>query len=126
VSTIKLHFQKSARALSTGFLCAIASMTFAAERSQAQQIVQGRQIFPSTNIWNQRIDSLPVDANSSNYINSLGANTHFHPDWGTNLTYGIRYNVVGDTPSTDHPVFQYADESDPGPYPRVTTSTLIE
>ncbi|MBU6451380.1 MAG: hypothetical protein KGS72_06360 [Cyanobacteria bacterium REEB67] len=107
-------------------MCAIACITFGAKNSEAQQIVQGRQIFPSTNIWNQRIDSLPVDANSNNYITNLGASVHFHPDWGTNLTYGIRYNIVGDTPSTDHPVFQYADESDAGPYPRMTTSTFIE
>ena len=44
--------------------------------------------------------------------------TSLHPDWGTTQAeYGIPYIVVsGDTPRV--PVsFDYADESDPGPYP---------
>jgi hypothetical protein len=40
-----------------------------------------------------------------------------HPDFGSNLSYGIPYTIV-QTPVPGVPVsFLYADESDPGPYP---------
>ena len=45
------------------------------------------------------------------------ATAHLHPDFGSDPTYGIPYVVV---PSTQTPVpitFDYASESDPGPYP---------
>ena len=91
-------------------------------------MVSGRQVFPTSNIWNTRVDSLPVDKNSNTYVNSLGASTHIHPDWGSDPTYGIPFNVVNDTPSTNFPDFSNGapDESDPGPYPIVNTSKLIE
>jgi hypothetical protein len=98
--------------------------------ASGQQVIQGVQIFPSNNVWNTRIDGLSVDKNSSKYVSSLGANTNFHPDWGSDPTYGIPYNLVTGNPATtplvNFPTFQYADESDPGPYPTVTTSLLIE
>ena len=31
--------------------------------------------FPADNVWNARIDSLPMDAHSDNYISSIGATT---------------------------------------------------
>jgi hypothetical protein len=94
--------------------------------ADAQQVISGFQVFPTTNVWNTRIDSLPVDKNSSKYVNSLGATTHFHPDWGADPTYGIPYNVVS-TPLTTNPTFQYLPDSDTySAYPTVTTSLLIE
>jgi hypothetical protein len=78
-------------------------------------MIGGCPVFPPDNIWNRRIDSLPVDtAHSAAYINSIGANTGLHPDFGT--VYGIPY---GFTPTGQQQVtvtFQYDDESDPGPY----------
>ena len=80
--------------------------------------LNGRLPFPSDNAWNQRVDTAPVDPASDVLIASIGLNTNLHPDWGTTETfYGIPYVVVaGNTPKT--PVtFDYADESDAGPYP---------
>jgi hypothetical protein len=92
----------------------------------AQQVVQGCQIFPSNNIWNKRIDSLPVDAKSATYINTIGKTTNLHPDVGNDITqFGIPYNVVPGTQAKFTVSFDYADESDPGPYP-VSTKLLIE
>ncbi|MBA3823781.1 MAG: hypothetical protein H0X24_07745 [Ktedonobacterales bacterium] len=73
-------------------------------------------IFPADNIWNRAIASLPVDPHSSQYLASIGLSGHLHPDFGSNPTYGIPYVVVQRQALV--PVrFDYADESDPGPYP---------
>jgi hypothetical protein len=45
-------------------------------------------MFPSDNIWNARVDSLPVDVNSASYINSIGAGVHLHADFGSGLWDG--------------------------------------
>jgi hypothetical protein len=79
-------------------------------------------LFPSSNVWNKRVDSLPVASNSATMIGAIGLSGSLHPDfsslaWNGGLGYGIPYNIVnGSTPrySVD---FYYPDESDPGPYP---------
>lgn len=82
--------------------------------------LNGKRPFPDDSPWNQPIDQEPVDPDSDIYIDSVGRNSPLHPDFGANWNggpFGIPYIVVsGDTPMV--PVaFQYADESDPGPYP---------
>jgi hypothetical protein len=80
--------------------------------------LDGRVPFPADNAWNLPVDTAAVDPASDVLIASIGLNDVLHPDWGTTETYyGIPYIVVaGDTPKV--PVtFDYADESDPGPYP---------
>src|SRR5207248_5409845 len=63
----------------------------------------------------------PVSPNSASFIASIGITSHLHPDFGAGLydgePIGIPYTIVpGSQPSV--PVsFDYADESDPGPYP---------
>jgi len=87
-------------------------------------VIDGCQIFPANNIWNTPIDTLPVDANSSAYINTIGADDNLFPDFGSGIwppdtggPIGIPYvTVPGDQPLVDID-FDYADESDPGPYP---------
>src|SRR6476469_6699664 len=53
----------------------------------------GCPIFPSTNVWNKRVDALPVDAHSGDYLSHI-ANTGVHPDFGSFQGYGIPINVV--------------------------------
>jgi hypothetical protein len=74
-------------------------------------------IFPTTNVWNADISSLPVAANSATIINTIGSGIGVHPDFGSNLSYGIPYNVVPDSTPKSTVKFTYASESDPGPYP---------
>jgi hypothetical protein len=81
----------------------------------------GCPMFPPDHIWNVRVDSLPVDDHSDAYIDSLGRDTGLHPDFGSGewdgAPIGIPYVVAGgDTPRADV-TFEYADESDQGPYP---------
>src|SRR5947208_12859794 len=82
-------------------------------------------VFPSNNIWNTDISKLPVHARSTQWLASMAASTtKLHPDFG-GPPYGFPYNVVGNAHPTVTVSFQYASESDAGPYP-VGADTLIE
>jgi hypothetical protein len=73
-------------------------------------------VFPPDNPWNQDVSKLPVDPHSDAYIASIGGSGHLHPDFGT--SFGIPYVVVGpDQPPVPITLTDFADESDPGPYP---------
>src|SRR3984893_6286617 len=76
------------------------------------------RVFPSNNPLNEEIANAPVNPNSANYLASIGLTAHLHPDFGTNPTYGIPYTVVGPKQSKG-PIksTEFAEESDPGPYP---------
>jgi hypothetical protein len=89
----------------------------------------GCTIFPANNIWNTRIDSLPTAVNSDLYINSIGVDTAFHADFGSGTwdgaPIGIPYNIISSSITPSDVTFDYADESDPGPYP-IPMNPLIE
>ena len=77
-------------------------------------------IFPSSNPWNQRVDRLPVAKNSARLIASIGLSDPVHPDFGTvynGAPNGIPYAVVSNKTRRVPVRFQYASESDKGPYP---------
>ncbi|HEX9063226.1 MAG TPA: hypothetical protein VF941_23885, partial [Clostridia bacterium] len=62
------------------------------------------------------------------YINSIGRGKALHPDFGTvwdGNPIGIPYNVVTKDQAKVNVTFDYADESDQGPYP-VPENPLIE
>jgi hypothetical protein len=80
-------------------------------------LIGGCRIFPANNVWNTPIDTLPVDARSAAYVNSIGANTAFHPDFGSDPDYGIPYVVVPASQAGVGVSFDEPDESDAGPYP---------
>ncbi len=87
-------------------------------------------MFPPDNVWNTPIAGLPVNPNSAAWLASMDAGTtNLHPDFGPSgdpaNPYGIPYTVVSPS-QPDVPItFQYAAESDPGPYP-FSASTPIE
>ncbi|HEY3020123.1 MAG TPA: hypothetical protein VGJ32_08020 [Solirubrobacteraceae bacterium] len=78
-------------------------------------------IFPRDNPWNRRVDRLPVAANSARLIAAIGADRGLHPDFGSGLyaggPIGIPYTTVPRGQRRVPVSFQYADESDRGPYP---------
>ncbi len=94
--------------------------------------IEGCEVFPADNVWNVPVDTLPVDHNSTAYVNTIGATEPVHPDFGAGLydggPIGIPFVVV---PSSQPKVAiqfnadGYADESDPGPYP-VPTNAPVE
>ena len=81
----------------------------------------GCPVFPPDNVWNARVDTLPVDARSDTYINFIGSDTGVHPDFGSGTwdggPIGIPHNLVPGTQPLVPIIFDYADESDAGPYP---------
>ncbi len=80
--------------------------------------IAGCQVFPADNPWNRDISGDPLDSNSANYIAHMNGSSKFlHPDFGSNPSYGIPYIVVPGTQPKVPVTFDYADESDPGPYP---------
>jgi uncharacterized protein (TIGR03437 family) len=97
----------------------IALATVASARAQPR--IDGCEVFPANNVWNTPVDKLPVDANSAKYVATIGANAPAHPDFGSGLyagqTIGIPFATVPGTQPKVPVSFQYADESDPGPYP---------
>jgi hypothetical protein len=87
------------------------------------------RIFPTTNAWNQRVDELPVATDSAELIQSIGAGTGLHADFGSGLyagqPIGIPFDVVAKTTLRTRVAFKYAAESDRGPYP-IPKSVHIE
>jgi hypothetical protein len=74
-------------------------------------------LFPATNVWNQRVDHLPVAADSATLVGTIGSGEDLHPDFGEFAGYGIPYNVVRSTTPRTAVSFTWDDESDAGPYP---------
>jgi hypothetical protein len=78
-------------------------------------------VFPTTNAWNERVDGLPVAAGSSSIVSAIGASGHLHPDFGSGLwdgaPIGIPITIVSKATPRSAVVFEYASESDTGPYP---------
>lgn len=77
-------------------------------------------VFPADNIWNTPINQLPVSSNSAAWVNTIGINSPAHPDFGSGLydgePIGIPFVTVPGTQTKYPATFQYASESDPGPY----------
>jgi hypothetical protein len=93
-----------------------------ASSTQAAPTLGGCPVFPANNYWNTPVDTLPVHASSATWVNSIGAATRLHPDWGNVLSdnYGIPFvTVTGSQPRVPiaFDADGYADESDPGPFP---------
>ncbi len=100
--------------------CSVGSQQSSPKNANSNSSLAGRRIFPLDNPWNKDISAESVDPNSFNLISSIGLDAGLHPDFGTvydGAPNGIPYIVVpGSQPKV--PVrFEYADESDPGPYP---------
>jgi hypothetical protein len=78
-------------------------------------------VLPKNNPWNQRVDRLPVLGNSAAIVRSIGVDGGLHPDFGSGLydggPIGIPFTTVGRKQKRVHVSFDYADESDKGPYP---------
>lgn len=89
-------------------------------RSQSGPTLGGCPMFLPDNVWNTRVDALPVDSKSSTYINFIGASTGLHPDFGANWNggpFGIPFDLVPGNQPLVPITFDYSGESDPGPYP---------
>ena len=95
----------------------------------AAAIAQGRPVpgaaacpmTPATSFWHADVSALPVHAQSSSWISSIGPTAGLKADFGSGTwnggPIGIPYATVPGTQPRVPVAFEYADESDPGPYP---------
>ncbi len=79
-------------------------------------------ILPSDNPWNQRVDGLPVAADSTTLIDSIGRAENAHADFGSGTwnggPIGIPFKVVSGRSRGNRVRFtEYGDESDDVRYP---------
>ena len=76
-------------------------------------------LFPPDNWWNVDISAAPVDANSADFIDFIGANVGMHPDFGGKddfpAIYGMVYiSVPGTQPLQPVTFVEYGAQSDAG------------
>ncbi|WP_222106008.1 hypothetical protein [Catellatospora sichuanensis] len=78
-------------------------------------------VFPANSVWRADVSKLPVHRSSGTLVNSIGAAAHMHPDFGAGLwdgaPIGIPVTTVKPGQKTVKVSFEYAGESDKGPYP---------
>jgi hypothetical protein len=101
---------------------AAVALSLTASAASGPPKIAGCPVFPASSAWNQRVDKLPVAKGSATMIRSIGLDTSVHADFGSGLydgsRIGIPYVVVhGKTTPKSKVSFEYADESDKGPYP---------
>ena len=74
-------------------------------------------VFPDDNVWHLDVSNLPRHHRSDVWLHSTHARrTLLHPDFGP-PAYGIPFDVVDASHADVGIDFQYAGESDAGPYP---------
>jgi hypothetical protein len=112
----------------TKLLAGAVSAAFILGGSSAVPRVGGCTVFPADNPWNMRVDTLPVAANSDAIIATIGTDVGLHPDFGSGTwdggPIGIPYDVVTSTTKKVAVSFDYASESDAGPYPIPAKPTI--
>lgn len=120
------------RGRALGALAAVAALgAFATPPANGSSVpgASGCPMFPADSWWHSDISGLPVHAQSAAYVASMGAGGHVHADFGAGIwdggPIGIPYVVVGGDQPAVSVSFEYADESDPGPY-RVPANAPIE
>jgi len=83
----------------------------------------GCSILPPDNVWHADVSRLPVLGQSGAYVTSIGAAKPLHPDFGA--PFGIPVTTIRPDQARVPVRFEYAGESDPGPYP-IPANALVE
>jgi hypothetical protein len=101
-------------------LAALTAGALAAQGKPGPKL-RGCPVFPKSSHWNKRVDKLPVHPNSAAIVNSIGRDDNVHADFGSGLYNGGPIGIPYTTVSRRQPKlaisFDYADESNKGPYP---------
>ena len=109
--------------LTTVVPAALAVALLAGSSAHALPLPSARHcpVFPPNNAWNQRVDKLPVAADSAQLIASIGLGAPVHADFGSGTwdggPIGIPFDVVSRKTHRSHVSFEYADESNRVRYP---------
>jgi len=111
--------------LNQGFVVTIRIIAFAliilvSGTVGAQPTIGNCPVLPANNVWNAPVNQLPVAANSATLVATIGPTVTLHADFGSGLwdggPIGIPFITVPGTQTKYPATFQYADQSDPGPY----------
>lgn len=102
------------------FFRTLAFLAFVSLAAAQTPTIGNCTVLPADDIWNTRVDQLPVSPNSATWVNTIGPSSPLHPDFGSG-TYngepiGIPYVAVPGTQTKYPATFTYQSESDPGPY----------
>ena len=83
--------------------------------------LEGCPVFPEDHAWNTPVADLPVHPSSADWIQRIGLEQGLHPDFGSGTWEGKRIGIPFNVAEGGEPrvtfTFDYADESDAGPYP---------
>jgi hypothetical protein len=115
--------EKAMKILTAVVPAAFAVALLAGSSADALPLPSARQclVFPANNAWNQRVDELPVAADSAQLIASIGVDAPVHADFGSGKwdggPIGIPFDVVSHRTHRSHVSFEYADESNRVRYP---------
>jgi hypothetical protein len=102
---------------------AIAALWLAGDGAAGRPLpgAPGCRLFPRDNHWNLRVDRLPVAPASNAIVGTIGHDRPVHADFGSGLyegrPIGIPYTTVSRRQRKVPLSFEYAGESDRGPYP---------
>jgi hypothetical protein len=80
-------------------------------------------VFPADNVWHANVSTLPVRADSTRLVASIGATQPAHPDFGAEFGFPVTTLRAGQAAVAVS--FDYKGESDRGPYP-IPAGVLIE
>jgi hypothetical protein len=117
--------------LAAALAAGLAAVLQTGSSAQALRLPAARHcpVFPANNPWNQRVDKLPVSADSARLISSIGLNAPVHADFGSGKwdggPIGIPFDVVSKKTARHQVSFEYADESNRVRYP-IPTHVHIE
>ncbi|HJU37166.1 MAG TPA: hypothetical protein VJ716_07105 [Gaiellaceae bacterium] len=102
---------------------ALGALLLTGSSAQALRLPAARHcpVFPASNPWYQRVDKLPVSADSARLISSIGLDAPVHADFGSGKwdggPIGIPFDVVSRQTPRSRVSFEYASESDRVRYP---------
>ena len=109
------------RIASAAALTVVALVTGASAQALRLPAARHCPVFPANNPWNQRVDKLPVSADSARLISAIGLNEPVHADFGSGKwdggPIGIPFDVVSRKTPRSRVSFEYADESNRVAYP---------
>ncbi len=95
----------------------------------AKPSLGGCALFPNDYYWNTPVADLPLLPRSRPLIAAIGADAVLHADFGSGRwrgePIGIPFNLVNNAAPRQNVTFEYAGESDAGPYP-IPSSPQIE
>lgn len=102
-------------------LGAAAALPARAQAVRGADLLALSPLFPPDNWWNVDVSAAPVDPNSADFINFIGAGVGLHPDLGgddpdvVNGTFGMIYATVpGTQPLAPVTFVEFGDQSDHG------------